>query len=174
MIHSDRGYEEDPDGGEGDTTDEELVGENDLPQCRVRPSPGPRSRRPLTGILSSPTPADILAGRVFWESDKPDDVDDTLGRALQLSTDSGWRSGDPSTSTVTDYGKMIRASPFTAMHDMLASSSSSLPRRSRKKRVNQTHGASFTMSKHGATGYPVDIPESMRTWTGCGYGFGRI
>ena len=53
-------------------------------------------------------------------------------------TDSGpWRSGNPSTSTVTDYGKMIRASPFTAMRDMLTSSSSSLPRRSRKKRVNR-------------------------------------
>ena len=98
MIHSDRGYEEDLDGGEGDTTDEELVGENDLPNERamqlfsfplsvsainplstVSPavSPGPRSRRPLTGILSSPKPADILAGRVFWESDEPDDVDDT-------------------------------------------------------------------------------------------------
>ncbi|KAF8346743.1 hypothetical protein F5887DRAFT_883233 [Amanita rubescens] len=312
MIHSDRGYEEDLDWGEGDTTDEELVGENDLPNERamqlfsfplsvsainplstVSPavSPGPRSRRPLTGVLSSPKPADILAGRVFWESDELDDVDDTarkgtgprkgcfapnsetrtaviddshkavpsphpsfrrdklrrmglvnpfhhrhhasitdmassspvadrsspfvssadttgpidipyfpsiaLNDVLEPSfldpepdliavdhaeeppcsssaatsgvesdakglgfnrwdlvsvsadafrqtretgtpiTDSGWRSGNPTTSPVTDYGKMIRASPFTAMRDMLASSSSSLPRRSKKKRVNR-------------------------------------
>ena len=97
MIHSDRGYEEDLDGGEGDTTDEELVGENDLPNERamqlfsfpfsvsainplstVSPSvsPCPLSRRPFPALLSSPKPADILAGRVFWESDELDDLDD--------------------------------------------------------------------------------------------------
>ena len=98
MIHSDRGYEEDLDGGDGDTTDEELVGDNDLPNERamqlfsfplsvsainplstVSPcvSPGPRSVRPITALLSSPGPADILAGRGFWESDEPDDADGT-------------------------------------------------------------------------------------------------
>ena len=40
-------------------------------------SPGPRSLRPITALLSSPGPADILAGRVFWESDEPDDDDGT-------------------------------------------------------------------------------------------------
>ncbi|KAK2465132.1 hypothetical protein APHAL10511_002824 [Amanita phalloides] len=305
MIHSDRGYEEDLDGGDGDTTDEELVGENDLPNERamelfsfpftvsainplstVSPavSPGPRSRIPFN-TFSSPKPADILAGRVFWESDGLDDVEDTakagagprrgsfvanletrnaviddshkdvpsphpsfrrnkarrLGlpnlRQQALITDitsspvadrsspfvspedsvhprdmpylpsialndvlepsfldpepdqhqaletpcspgaatsgaesdskfnrwdripvsagafrqtretgtaitdgtEGWRSSTPRPNTVTDYGKMIRASPFAAMREMLAgpSSSSSLPRRSKKKRMSR-------------------------------------
>ena len=91
---SDGGYEEEDggEGGEGDTTDEELVGEDELPNERamalfslplsvsaINPlstvsSPTlPASRRGLGKRLwgmESPTPADILAGRaVFWGSD---------------------------------------------------------------------------------------------------------
>jgi hypothetical protein len=91
---SDGGYEEEDggEGGEGDTTDEELVGEDELPNERamalfslplsvsaINPlstvsSPSlPASRRGLGKMMwgmESPTPADILAGRaMFWDSD---------------------------------------------------------------------------------------------------------
>ncbi|KAF9449961.1 hypothetical protein P691DRAFT_758622 [Macrolepiota fuliginosa MF-IS2] len=88
------GYEEDADGGDGDTTDEELVGEDDLPNERamqmfslpfsvsainplstVSPvvSPAPRRRLPFSGRgIESPKPEDILSGRVFWDSDEHD------------------------------------------------------------------------------------------------------
>ncbi|EDR05648.1 uncharacterized protein LACBIDRAFT_294798 [Laccaria bicolor S238N-H82] len=95
----DGGYEEDGGEGEGDTTDEELVGEDDLPNERamrlfhlpfsvsainplstVSPSvsPGPRHRVPFAPqtSLDSPKPADILAGKVFWDSDEHDDFED--------------------------------------------------------------------------------------------------
>lgn len=111
MMHSDvddGGYEEDADGGEGDTTDEELVGEDDLPNERamrlfnfplsvsaINPmstvSPGPRTRwSPATKeTFDSPKPADILAGRVFWDSDDPEDA----GRGLASSKGAGPRTG---------------------------------------------------------------------------------
>lgn len=91
---SDGGYEEEDggEGGEGDTTDEELVGEDELPNERamalfslplsvsaINPlstvsSPTvPASRRGLGKRMwgiESPSPADILSGRVvFWDSD---------------------------------------------------------------------------------------------------------
>jgi hypothetical protein len=88
------GYEEDVDGGEGDTTDEELVGEDDLPNERamqlfslpfgvsainplstVSPvvSPAPYRSTSTSGRgLESPKPEDILAGKVFWDSDDHD------------------------------------------------------------------------------------------------------
>ncbi|TFK74903.1 hypothetical protein BDN72DRAFT_892605 [Pluteus cervinus] len=84
------GYEQDEDGGEGDTTDEELVGDDDLPNDRamrlvhfpfgvsaINPmstmsptvSPSPRDRRPF----DSPNPSDILAGKPFClDFDGPD------------------------------------------------------------------------------------------------------
>jgi hypothetical protein len=84
------GYEEDADGGEGDTTDEELVGEDDLPNERamqlfslpfsvsainplstVSPVVSPAVPRRIPGRgrgLDSPKPEDILAGRAFWDS----------------------------------------------------------------------------------------------------------
>ncbi|TFK39384.1 hypothetical protein BDQ12DRAFT_722256 [Crucibulum laeve] len=94
------GYEEDSDmalgEGGGDTTDEELVGEDDLPNERamqlfnlpfsvsainplstVSPgvSPCPRSRGPYPGGGNTggrggrPKPSDILSGLVFWDSE---------------------------------------------------------------------------------------------------------
>ncbi|KAF8885003.1 hypothetical protein BD779DRAFT_1534952 [Infundibulicybe gibba] len=98
------GYEEDGDGGEGDTTDEELVGEDELPNERamrlfalpfsisaINPmstmsptvSPGPRSRRPFgsQGHPNSPKPADILAGKVFWDSDDHEEFEDSHSKS---------------------------------------------------------------------------------------------
>jgi len=105
---SDGGYEEEDggEGGEGDTTDEELVGEDELPNERamalfslplsvsaINPlstvsSPTvPASRRGLGKRIwgmESPSPADILAGRVvFWDSDdelSPTSGSDNVGR----------------------------------------------------------------------------------------------
>lgn len=105
---SDGGYEEEDggEGGEGDTTDEELVGEDELPNERamalfslplsvsaINPlstvsSPMvPASRRGLGRRMwgmESPSPADILAGRaVFWDSDdelSPKSGSDDAGR----------------------------------------------------------------------------------------------
>ncbi|KAG5654362.1 hypothetical protein H0H81_003820 [Sphagnurus paluster] len=103
----DGGYEEDADEGDGETTDEELVGDDDLPNERamrlfnlpmsvsaINPmstmspavSPGPRARRPF-GIIScsgldSPKPADILSGKVFWDSDDHDDYEDAATRSF--------------------------------------------------------------------------------------------
>ena len=115
---SDGGYEEEDggEGGEGDTTDEELVGEDELPNERamalfslplsvsaINPlstvsSPRvPASRRGLgKGMwgMESPTPADILAGRVvFWDSD--DDLSPKSGSDDAEREDSAKRSSVP-------------------------------------------------------------------------------
>lgn len=88
------GYEEEDNGAEGDTTDEELVGEDDLPNERamqmfslpfsvsaidplstVSPVVSPAPRRRISSErrgLESPKPEDILAGKVFWDSDDHD------------------------------------------------------------------------------------------------------
>jgi hypothetical protein len=102
----------------GDTTDEELVGEDHLPNERamklfnlpfsvssINPmstmspsaSPAPRNRRPFgsQGNLDSPKPADILSGRVFLEdSDNPDEYEDK--RSVSSS-----RGGVPRTGSFT-------------------------------------------------------------------------
>ncbi|KAJ7743135.1 hypothetical protein B0H16DRAFT_1561974 [Mycena metata] len=103
---------------EGDTTDEELVGEDLLPNERamrlfnlpfsvssINPmstmspsaSPGPRNRRPFGSLshLDSPKPADILSGRVFFEdSDNPDDMDDDVDApSVSSSRGTGPRTG---------------------------------------------------------------------------------
>ncbi|KAJ7918738.1 hypothetical protein B0H13DRAFT_1869099 [Mycena leptocephala] len=103
----------------GDTTDEELVGEDQLPNERamrmfhlpfsvssINPmstmspsgSPAPRHRRPFgsQGTLDSPKPADILSGRVFLEdSDHADefDVDDDNALSVSSSRGNGPRTG---------------------------------------------------------------------------------
>lgn len=113
------GYEEDADadGGAGDTTDEELVGDDDLPNERamrlfnlpfsvsaINPmstmsptvSPGPRDRIPFRSQthLDSPKPSDILSGKVFWDSDEPEEYDDSLSKSRSLSSSrSGPRTG---------------------------------------------------------------------------------
>ncbi|KAJ7173810.1 hypothetical protein C8R46DRAFT_1084054 [Mycena filopes] len=103
---------EEDDDFEGDTTDEELVGEDLLPNERamrlfslpfsvssINPmstmspaaSPAPRNRRPFgsAGHLDSPKPADILSGRVFFEdSDNQDDFEDD-GDAPSVSSSKG-------------------------------------------------------------------------------------
>ncbi|KAK7031360.1 hypothetical protein R3P38DRAFT_3187076 [Favolaschia claudopus] len=84
---------------EGDTTDEELVGEDQLPNERamrlfnlpfsvssINPmstmspsgSPAPRNRRPFgsQGSLESPKPADILSGRFLEDLENPADLDE--------------------------------------------------------------------------------------------------
>ena len=109
------GYE-DADGDEGDTTDEELVGDDDLPNERamrlfslpssvsaINPmstmspnaSPGPRDRKPFNSRgLDSPKPADILSGKFFWESDDHDDCDAATTKSRsQSSSISGPRTG---------------------------------------------------------------------------------
>ncbi|KAJ7089652.1 hypothetical protein B0H15DRAFT_838612 [Mycena belliarum] len=104
------------DGG-GDTTDEELVGDDHLPNERamrlfnlpfsvssINPmstmspsvSPAPRNRRPL-GLQfhqDSPKPADILSGRVFLEdSDNPDEFEDNVNTQSVSSRGNGPRTG---------------------------------------------------------------------------------
>lgn len=96
------GYEQDGELAEGDadgdTTDEELIGEDNLPNERamrlfafppsishINPlstmspshSPTPRVKKslPLAAILVSPRPADILAGRYPYEPEMEDEVD---------------------------------------------------------------------------------------------------
>ncbi|KAG6884594.1 hypothetical protein C0993_009761 [Termitomyces sp. T159_Od127] len=88
----DGGYEEDADErDDGETTDEELVGHDDLPNERamrlfmtpfsvsaidplstMSPAVSPRPR-PRPRPIDSPKPADILSGRVFWDSDDYED-----------------------------------------------------------------------------------------------------
>ncbi|PFH51055.1 hypothetical protein AMATHDRAFT_60095 [Amanita thiersii Skay4041] len=108
----DGGHEEDADGGGGDTTDEELVGKDYLPNERamrlfslpfnvsainpmstVSPVAGPAIRhcsefRPLDN-LGSPRPADILAGKVYWDSDEPEDMDYLSSSQQSRSTSRG-------------------------------------------------------------------------------------
>ncbi|KAJ6591854.1 hypothetical protein DFH09DRAFT_1358331 [Mycena vulgaris] len=101
----------------GDTTDEELVGEDHLPNERamrlfnlpfsvssINPmstmspsvSPAPRNRRPFGMQINvdSPKPADILSGRVFLEdSDNPDEFDDDVKAQSVSSRGNGPRTG---------------------------------------------------------------------------------
>ncbi|KAG6832996.1 hypothetical protein H0H87_012582 [Tephrocybe sp. NHM501043] len=112
----DGGYEEDADEGDGETTDEELVGDDDLPNERamrlfntpfsvsaINPmstmspavSPGPRDRRPFRRSIDSPKPADILSGRVFWDSDDQDEFEESTTKSSSQvsSTGQGPRKG---------------------------------------------------------------------------------
>ncbi|KAG6890312.1 hypothetical protein C0995_009518 [Termitomyces sp. Mi166 len=107
----DDGYEEDADEGDGETTDEELVGEDDLPNERamrlfmtpfsvsaINPmstmspavSPGPRS---FSRGIDSPKPADILSGKVFWDSDDHDEYEDSTTKSQVSSIGQGPRRG---------------------------------------------------------------------------------
>jgi hypothetical protein len=113
---NDNRYGEEADGGEGDTTDEELVGEDDLPNERamrlfrlpssvsainpmstVSPavSPGPRDRKPFSSRgLDSPKPADILEGKFFWDSDDNDEFEASTSKSRsQSSFNIGPRAG---------------------------------------------------------------------------------
>ncbi|KAF8074825.1 hypothetical protein FPV67DRAFT_600235 [Lyophyllum atratum] len=106
------GYEQDADEGEGETTDEELVGDDDLPNERamrlfnlpfsvsaINPmstmspavSPGPRDRKPYGGSRSvdSPKPADILSGKVFWDSDDHDEYEGSMTRSYSQVSSNG-------------------------------------------------------------------------------------
>lgn len=94
---SESGCEEGFDGAEGDTTDEELVGEDDLPNERamqlfnlpssvsavnplstVSPAVSPARHRLVSrwqGMESS-KPGDNLAGRLYWDSDDQDEEEE--------------------------------------------------------------------------------------------------
>ncbi|KAF5361730.1 hypothetical protein D9756_002577 [Leucocoprinus leucothites] len=112
------GYEEDVDGGEGDTTDEDLVGEDDLPNERamqlfslpfsvsainplstVSPVVSPASHRRMVSSgqgLESPKPEDILAGKVYWDSDDHDHEEEERrgrGQSQGSSQSRGPRAG---------------------------------------------------------------------------------
>ncbi|KDQ26960.1 hypothetical protein PLEOSDRAFT_1077746 [Pleurotus ostreatus PC15] len=117
---SDNAQDENTNGGtdDGATTDEDLVGADDLPNERamqlfVMPmsvsavdpmstmspvgSPRPVNRRRFrsSSHCESPKPADILAGRVFWE-DSDGDCDDNL---LKSRSETSSRGAFPRTGT---------------------------------------------------------------------------
>ena len=124
------GYAEDGDEGSGETTDEELVGEDDLPNERamqifnlpfsvsainpmstMSPSVSPHSRNRRTfgsqSYLDSPKPADILAGKIFWEdSDDPDECDDNMSKTCSISSS---RDGLPRQGNFEPAGDSLRA-----------------------------------------------------------------
>jgi hypothetical protein len=107
------GSVEEGDMGNGETTDEELVGDDDLPNERamqifnlpfsvsaINPmstmspavSPHPRNGRTLgsPSQLDSPKPADILAGKVFWEeADAHDECDVEISKSRSVSSSRG-------------------------------------------------------------------------------------
>ncbi|KAG6891600.1 hypothetical protein C0992_002639 [Termitomyces sp. T32_za158] len=106
----DGGYEEDADEGDGETTDEELVGQDDLPNERamrlfmtpfsvsaINPmstmspavSPGPRDRHLFSRSIDSPKPADILSGRVFWDSDDHDEYEESTTKSWSQVSSAG-------------------------------------------------------------------------------------
>nr|GAT42943.1 predicted protein [Mycena chlorophos] len=116
---------------EGDTTDEELVGQDHLPNERamrmfvlpfsvssINPlstmsptnSPALRHRRPFgsQGNTDAPKPADILSGRVFLDdSDNPDDYDEDVSARSVSSKGNGPRTGafiptDTTTAIIDD------------------------------------------------------------------------
>ncbi|KXN81525.1 hypothetical protein AN958_04462 [Leucoagaricus sp. SymC.cos] len=110
------GYEEDADGGEGDTTDDGLVGDDDLPNERamqlfslpfsvsainplstVSPVVSPAPHRHLSSSgLDPPKPEDILAGKVFWDSDDHDHEEEKRrerSRSQESSQSRGPRTG---------------------------------------------------------------------------------
>ncbi|KAF5336199.1 hypothetical protein D9611_006183 [Ephemerocybe angulata] len=114
----DGGYEEDAGEGDGDTTDEELVGEDELPNERamrlfnfplsvsainplstVSPAVTPGPKRPgprmfnSSNRLDSPSPADILAGKIGWDSaDEMDELFDSEQRGRRLIRGDGCTS----------------------------------------------------------------------------------
>ncbi|ESK97737.1 hypothetical protein Moror_17444 [Moniliophthora roreri MCA 2997] len=112
------GYEQDVDTvgeGDGDTTDEELVGEDDLPNERamqlfntpftsvsyinpmstMSPTASPAYGYGKRGFhaFDSPKPADILAGKVYWDSDDHDEFANTSSRKAPSRSD-GPRQGE--------------------------------------------------------------------------------
>ncbi|KAG5643100.1 hypothetical protein DXG03_001564 [Asterophora parasitica] len=120
-LMSDAGYEREHEGDGGETTDEELVGDDDLPNERamrlfnlpfsvsaINPlstmspavSPGPRDRKPFpfaSSRLDSPKPADILSGKVhaFWDADESEDEFDCDDAATTTKSSgaSSWGGG---------------------------------------------------------------------------------
>ncbi|KAF7770596.1 hypothetical protein Agabi119p4_6570 [Agaricus bisporus var. burnettii] len=110
------GYEEDDNAADGDTTDEDLVGEDDLPNeqamklfslpfsvsaidplSTVSPIASPTYRRVPPGRrgLGSPKPEDILAGKISWDSDDHDYDEVEVRKGRRGSQSSGVRGPRP-------------------------------------------------------------------------------
>ncbi|TFK25614.1 hypothetical protein FA15DRAFT_340187 [Coprinopsis marcescibilis] len=163
----DDGYEEDGGEGEGDTTDEELVGEDDLPNERamrlfnfpfsvnainplstVSPmvTPAKHGRAAPGSRFISPTPADILSGKIYWDSDEMDEMFDRLGHRRSISLDSDSRSGPRQGMfpVVTETRQAI-------INDSHIDIPSPHPRFNRNRRGRRFNNAETLMRKHLST-----------------------
>lgn len=138
---------------DGETTEEELVGPDGLPTERAMKlfrlpfnisaidpmstmspavSPGPRNRRRYSQC-ESPKPADILAGRVFWdESDGPEGNGSACGSQSLRSRSRGGRpvmgqfvppSESPQRTAIIDGTQQDIPSPFPRSRTRIRSAS---------------------------------------------------
>ncbi|KAF9462964.1 hypothetical protein BDZ94DRAFT_1260272 [Collybia nuda] len=161
----DGGYEEDADGGDGETTDEELVGDDDLPNERamrlfnlplsvsaIDPmstmsptvSPGPRGRTPFSShSLDSPKPADILSGKVFWDSDDHDEFESSTTQSYSQSS-SG--VGGPRTGQF-EFVKEVRKAIIDDSHKEVPSPHPRF-RRSRGASLSHYSSVEHVLRKH--------------------------
>ncbi|KAJ7460593.1 hypothetical protein FB451DRAFT_1140818 [Mycena latifolia] len=168
--------DEDVEFDNGDTTDEELVGEDHLPNERamrlfnlpfsvssINPmstmspsaSPAPRNRRPF-GIQMNqdcPKPADILSGRVFLEdSDNPDEFDDDTNAQSVSSRGNGPRTG------CFIPGDTVRA----VIDDTHSSVPSPHPRVRGRGRGKSASHLGRTSPRHSHPARPLSLPPTSQ------------
>ncbi|KAF9258883.1 hypothetical protein L218DRAFT_1004411 [Marasmius fiardii PR-910] len=175
------GYEQDVDTageGDGDTTDDELVGEDDLPNERamqlfntpytsvsyINPlstmspvsSPGPTPRRgSILFGLDSPKPADILAGRVYCDSDDPEDFEDVSSRRTS-SRGGGPRKGQ------FEVSEQIRRAVIDDEHKDIPSPHPRFKGRHNRLSASQSIGLESLLRRTLQPIRPSSLPPSTR------------
>ncbi|KAH7914637.1 hypothetical protein BJ138DRAFT_1143562 [Hygrophoropsis aurantiaca] len=155
----DDGAEDELNESDGETTEEELVDDRGLPTSRamrlfqwpasvsainplstVSPtvSPGPHNRRP--SIAQSPRPADILAGKVYWE-DESDDRDSATGSTGSVKL---VRRGGLPMMGQFDLGPEVTPQKKAILTGSNKDVPSPFPRSRRRRRFGSSSGGSFS------------------------------
>ncbi|KAG2011437.1 hypothetical protein CC2G_011557 [Coprinopsis cinerea AmutBmut pab1-1] len=161
----DDGYEEDGGEGEGDTTDEELVGEDDLPNERamrlfnwplsvnainplstVSPITPAKRDRFIGSHLPPPTPDDILSGRL-WDSDEMDELFDQQGRQRSHSLSSRTSGGGPRKGVFV----VVQETKQAVIDDSHSDIPSPHPRFNRNRRGRRLNAIESLLRKHLST-----------------------
>ncbi|KAH7927857.1 hypothetical protein BV22DRAFT_1045070 [Leucogyrophana mollusca] len=165
----DDGAEDELNESDGETTEEELVDSKGLPTSRamrlfrwpssvsainplstVSPtvSPGPHNRR--SSNAQSPRPADILAGRVYWE-DESDERDSAEGSARATSARALSRGGPPIMGQF-NVGQEVTPQKTAILTGSNKDVPSPFPRSRRRHRFGSSSGGSFSsMDLRGRT-----------------------
>lgn len=162
----DDGYATDGGEGEGDTTDEELVDDNDLPNERamklfnfphsvnsinplstVSPMVTPAKNRFTSGQPGPPpTPADLLSGNVFYDSDDMDEIFDDESRRRALSTGSKGSKGGPRKGVFTVIQQARRQAVIDDKHNEIPSPHPRFNRNRRARKINAVSRSTSCLS----------------------------